>query len=271
MEAVFLGASKGIGYFTVLNLLQNNQNWKATLLLRKPDVFDDNHLIKPFIENGRLRIVQGDATNEDDLKKLFEGKKVDLVMSSIGAAPQFGLSGIKIDQPDLCTRGSIALLHVLENLPQDVPPRVIVCSSMGIGEAHKDMPLAMRLLYSWLFDKPHQDKKSLEYLFHRSAIHLPTQTSPHDIPPESPLSKQAIESTKPDFLPEVIIVRPAFMPTEEPFDAVPGPKDKVGVEEGLSCYTIKRSDVGRFIIEDCLPGEGKDDKWVNKCPVVGYI
>ncbi|WVW84620.1 hypothetical protein I302_106654 [Kwoniella bestiolae CBS 10118] len=269
MEAVFLGASKGIGYFTLLDLLSNNQNWKATVLLRKPDVFKDNHLIQPFIQDGRLRIVQGDATDEGDLKKLFEGRKVNLVMSSIGAAPQFGLSGIKIDQPDLCTRGSIALLHVLERLPQAVPPRVIVCSSMGIGEAHKDMPLAMRLLYSWLLNKPHQDKMSLELLFHRSSIHLSDLTSPHDIPPETLLSKQAIEGTKPNFLPEVIIVRPAFMPTEEPFDAQPGPRDIVGVEEGLRCYTIRRTDVARFVVEECLPGSG-GEKWVNKCPVIGY-
>ncbi|WWC62500.1 uncharacterized protein I303_105096 [Kwoniella dejecticola CBS 10117] len=265
MLAVFLGASKGIGYFTLLNLLQTTSDWSAVLLLRKPDCFDKNDSIRPFVENGRIQIIKGDATNEGDVKKLFQVGQVDLVVSTIGASPSIGLTGIKIDQPDLCTRGSVAMLHVLQELTYQ--PRVIVTSSMGIGEAHKDMPLTMRLLYSWLLDKPHQDKMSLEYLFHRSSKTLANLTSSHDTPPETLLSRTAIESTTPDFLNEVIIVRPAMMPTEEPFDALKTPSKGYRVEEGLRCYTILRSDVGRFISEQCLPGQ---NEWVNKCPVIGY-
>ncbi|WWC70702.1 uncharacterized protein I206_104653 [Kwoniella pini CBS 10737] len=265
MLAVFLGASKGIGYFTLLNLLQTTKDWNTILLLRKPDCFDKNELIKPFIENGRIQIIKGDATNENDVENLFKIGKVDLVISTIGATPSFGITGIKIDQPDLCTKGSIALLHVLQEL--NYQPRVIVTSSMGIGESHKDMPLAMRLLYSWLLEKPHQDKMSLQYLFHKSSKFLPNLNSSKDKPPKSLLSQSNIESIKSNFLNEVIIIRPAFMPTEEPFDALKNPSKGYKVKEDLSCYTILRSDTGRFISEKCLPGQ---NEWVNKCPVIGY-
>ncbi|WWC88732.1 uncharacterized protein L201_003645 [Kwoniella dendrophila CBS 6074] len=268
-QAVFFGASKGIGYFTLLSILENNQDWNTTLLLRKPDCFNDNHLIKPFIDNGRVKIIKGDATNEVDIRKCFDNdnKRVDLVVSSIGAAPSFGLTGIKIDQPELCTKGTLGLLHVLQELKTPLP-RLIIVSSMGIGQAHQDMPLDMRLMYSWLLEKPHEDKKSLEYLIHRSGSGLVEMTSTKDIPSKTILSDSQIQSVKQNFLNEVIIIRPAFMPTEEAFDAKPTQdKSKVRIEEGLKCYTIKRSDVGRFIQEDCI---SPNCKWVNKCPVIGY-
>ena len=47
----------------------------------------DSHF-KEYLEGGRLRIVKGDATKYEDVKKLFEGgKKVDVVISSVGKFP----------------------------------------------------------------------------------------------------------------------------------------------------------------------------------------
>ncbi|WRT67823.1 uncharacterized protein IL334_004797 [Kwoniella shivajii] len=264
MNTVFLGASKGIGYFTLLNLLQNDRSTKAICLLRKPDLFNADARLQPFIEEGRITIVKGDATNEDDIRKLFQGGNVDLVVSSIGGAPKITWTGFSIDQPHLCTHGSIALLHVLQSLNQPTLPRVIVISSMGIGSAHDDMYTSMKLLYHYTLEVPHQDKMSLEYLFHKASVSLPNMVSPRDIPPKTLLSQENIDSIKENFLPEVIIVRPAaFFSSDETM----APKEKVRVEEKLKTYSIKRTEVARFIAEDCIPG---NQTWVNKCPVIGY-
>lgn len=88
-HAVLLGASKGTGYHTLLNLLTPTSGWSATLLLRKPEVIETDSHFKEYLEGGRLRIVKGDATSYDDVKRLFVegGKKVDVVISSVGMSP----------------------------------------------------------------------------------------------------------------------------------------------------------------------------------------
>jgi hypothetical protein len=65
----------------------------------------------------------------------------------------------------------------------------------------------------------------------------------------------------------VIIVRPALMmgsgaPEEEARGA-----DKCIVGERACVWTINRAEVGRFIIEECIPGM---DGWVNKAPTIGW-
>lgn len=65
------------------------------------------------------------------------------------------------------------------------------------------------------------------------------------------------------FLPEVIIVRPAFFTNSEERG-----QDKIKSGESASVYTISRKDVAGFISSQCLPGQGGG--WVNRAPVIGY-
>jgi hypothetical protein len=83
-HAVLLGASKGAGYHALLRLLTPDSTWSATVLLRKPEVIEKDENFAPYINDGRLRIVQGDATNVEDVKKLFKDK-TDVVISTVGA------------------------------------------------------------------------------------------------------------------------------------------------------------------------------------------
>ncbi|WWD18511.1 hypothetical protein CI109_102963 [Kwoniella shandongensis] len=263
MHAVFLGASRGIGLFALLTLLQSSDQgqWTATLLLRKPEAITSDPRFKEYLEKGRVEIVKGDATNEEDVKKLFPvGKKVDLIVSSVGATPSFTWTGLHIDQPKLCMDSTLALLHVLAKLETPLP-RVVAVSSMGIGDNHKVMPYVMQAAYSALLARPHRDKEALEYLLQKASIKLPL---PSHAPDNTFLPESAIASVRDNFLPELIIVRPAALVGD---DAPPKEKEKIKVGEDLSTYTVRRSEVGRFIAEDCVPGK---DEWVNKFPVVGY-
>lgn len=157
-HAVLLGASKGCGYHALIRLLAPPLDWKATILLRKPETIQNDPFLKTCMEEGRLKIVRGDATNYDDVVKLF-GEKVDVVISTIGksslniteqdgsradrqgAAPVLGWRGISIDQPRLCIDAAIVLIKVLQTLP--IQPRVIVTSSMGIGRDHPNLPYVL--------------------------------------------------------------------------------------------------------------------------------
>lgn len=290
MHAVILGASKGCGYHALVRLLAIPE-WTATILLRKPASIEADQNLKGYLTDGRLKIVQGDATRYEDVKSLFD-KKVDVVISTIGrliqrsmrsselmlgASPGFGLRGITNDQPHLCIDGAIALLRVLSEL--ESKPRVIVTSSMGIGKDHANLPFVMRVshlkildtaraddqvLYKTLLDIPHQDKAGLEYLIRLASNTIPTPSS-SDIPPL--LASIDHSQVSKDFLPEVIIVRPAaMMGSGAPSEIARGAEQTI-VGEGATVWTINRAEVGRFIVEECLPG---NEEWVNKAPTIGW-
>ncbi|WVR06386.1 hypothetical protein IAU60_003417 [Kwoniella sp. DSM 27419] len=258
MHAVLLGASKGIGHGVVTSLLGSG-HWEATLLVRKPGLLEQDATLSPYIQSGKLRLVKGDATSEDDVRRCFTAK-VDVVVSSIGSLGSMTLKGIKMDQPDVCTRGAIALLRVLATL-DGTPPRVVVVSSMGMGENHHDMPRTMQYFYSWLLTKPHQDKIAMEYLFQHASSVLSVPTAKSAIPSTSILSQTQVESVKPGFLPEITFVRPAFFGA----DAPPRPVDKLKIGEKVAVYSVRRSEVSRFIVDECVSGKS----WVNRFPVIG--
>ena len=101
------------------------------------------------------------------------------------------------------------------------------------------------------------DKMGLEYVARRSST---TFSTPASIPPIVPST--ALSTIKPDFLPEVIIVQPALLVDGEP-------KGKYrAAEHGSGAYTIRRSDIGGFIAEQCASREEK--QWVGKNVVVAY-
>jgi NAD(P)-dependent dehydrogenase (short-subunit alcohol dehydrogenase family) len=85
-HAVLIGASKGCGYHALLRLLTPTSNWSATVLLRKPEALEQDANFAPYLKDGRLKIVKGDATNVEDVKKLFVDT-VDLVISTVGKYP----------------------------------------------------------------------------------------------------------------------------------------------------------------------------------------
>lgn len=82
-HAVILGASKGTGYHVLLRLLKPDTTWSATILLRKPDVIEKDDNFVPYIKDGRLKVVQGDATKVTDVQEVLQGQ-VDVVISTIG-------------------------------------------------------------------------------------------------------------------------------------------------------------------------------------------
>lgn len=87
MHIALLGASKGIGAHVLRNIL-GETDATVTLLLRKPGVFDNDDLVAPTIKAGRVRVVEGDATKEVDLERVFE-RKVEVVVTSVGERPLF--------------------------------------------------------------------------------------------------------------------------------------------------------------------------------------
>ena len=206
---------------------------------------------------------------------------------AIGAAPVISWKGVSIDQPTLCTDGMATLVKVLGK--QAAPlPRVVALSSMGIGDSHDIMPLTHRVsprhtshhltsrslqsrmgvtdwgqvLYPWVLHAPHADKEGLEYLLFRASNFHATPTT--HVPTDKIISTQAISTVPENILSEIIIVRPAWMVGG---DEPPQPKEMMVSGEQVKTATVRRSEVGRFIVEECMPGS---QTWVNKAPIIGY-
>ena len=85
MHAVILGASSGCANYAAIDLLAANKDNTITVLLRKPDAAEETKL-GPYVDEGRCEVVQGDATKEEDLKKLFV-EMVDVLISGITPPP----------------------------------------------------------------------------------------------------------------------------------------------------------------------------------------
>jgi NAD(P)-dependent dehydrogenase (short-subunit alcohol dehydrogenase family) len=86
MHAVFIGASKGIGYMTLNRYLASDPSATATLVLRKPELAKQDKQLGSYIAAGRVSFVKGDATDLNVVQEAMKGD-VDFVMTSVGELP----------------------------------------------------------------------------------------------------------------------------------------------------------------------------------------
>lgn len=86
MKVFAIGASRNIGYHATVALLK--QGHSVTYLLRRPEVFDADNDIKPFIDSGKVTIAKGDALVVEDVRKAWQvataDGPVDVIIFSVG-------------------------------------------------------------------------------------------------------------------------------------------------------------------------------------------
>ena len=76
MHIALIGASRGIGRSAALELLQEPAN-SVCLLLRKPSSIEGDPDFESATNQGRVRIIKGDANSPEDLRALLNDKKAD--------------------------------------------------------------------------------------------------------------------------------------------------------------------------------------------------
>jgi len=236
--------------------------------LRRPNCFDNDEIMKKHIASGKAVVVQGDATNEDDVRRAWEsaasdGQAVDTCIFTVGALPSesFKLTkGFVLDPPNLCT---LCMINVLANMPRDAPPKLILLSSVGMTKrGHAALPVLLKPLYGFL-RTPHADKVGLEAAAAYAAGWTWTDQPSVGILPEGWKSRLP----EPGFEKHVLIVRAALL-TDGKCKA-----DKLGnaayraSEEELGGYTVSRKDVAHFIVEQALT---EWEKFEGKAINVGY-
>lgn len=170
MHAAIIGGTRGVGRSTALSLLSTSSDNQVTLLARNPENVSSDPEFKPFVDEGRVTILKGDAYEEESLHDLvFRGKSsVDLIFFGLGTAfvirinrhrltvvgatypsgrRQFSIwGGFLLPSPDVCTRAMVSLLRVLAAAKGQNLPRLVVISVIGVGESYYSMPLMHKVM-----------------------------------------------------------------------------------------------------------------------------
>lgn len=87
MKVLAFGASKNVGYYTSTALLKSGHT--VIFQLRNPSSFDQDEEMKPFIQSGSAKVVQGDAMVEQDVRKAWaeataDNIPVDVILFTVG-------------------------------------------------------------------------------------------------------------------------------------------------------------------------------------------
>ncbi len=234
----FAGASGGCGLSALKHTLA--AGYKCIALCRNPSKLTS--ILPPEI-NPNLQVVEGnarDVTAVSQCLKRQDGQLVDYIVFTIGG--KFMVSGMTIDDPDVCKDGIATLLEAIAKLREAGAtgrPYIIAMSSTGLSKFGRDVPLVLAPLYHVALRVPHRDKKIME--------------------------EKLVQSGE-----NFTIVRASLLVDGETDKVVRfGVEDpKTGRESKAIGYTISREDTGKWIAKNIVLE--RDAKFENKIAFITY-
>jgi len=233
----FLGASAGVGLSALKHSLAAGNQCVA--LCRHPSKLTS---IFPQNTTPNLKIIEGNAKDITSVSQCLrhDGRLVDEIIFTIGGILTF--PKLTLDEPGVCANGMSTVLEAIAQLRAggiSGRPSIVACSSTGISDFGRDVPLAMVPLYYFVLKAPGEDKKAME--------------------------KKLEESTE-----EYTVVRMSALTGGETKKVIRvGLEDpKKGREEGVIGYTISREDAGRWIVENLVLE--RDAKYLRKIATITY-
>lgn len=242
----FLGATGGCAFAALVQSLA--AGYKCIALCRDPSRLTAK--LSPE-QQQQVQIRQGNAHDAEVVRSCLvhpsdPSRLVDHVVSSIGNPMTW--EGIIHPDRDVCSKGMVVLLGVIAELrKQGVTgrPRTVAVSSTGLSEIARDVPLAMVPLYRMILAPAHRDKRGMEAALFASG---------EDWTVVRPSALTGGEGGK----------RPVRAGLEDPVART--------VESKAVGYTISREDVGRWVFDNIIDGDKRDDggKWVQRVATVTY-
>lgn len=194
--------------------------------------------------DAHLTVIQGDVHDLQSVSRTLTSRNdrpTDLIVSGIGLPPVFRpnpLSPVTLANPTICQDAIGNILTALRGSP--LPPRekplLVALSSTGISSRRRDLPVAMVPFYHYLGAVPHKDKKVMEDVIVAEMA--------------KPAGERAIEN--------FVIIRPSLLTDGKRLGME---KVRVGEESEEAVkpavgYTISREDVGGWIFEELVNGDG---------------
>lgn len=263
----FFGATGGCANACLTHALKNG--YYAVALARTPSKLT-SQLLSQGLEKERLdaqlRIIQGDATDSQAVKKtILLSQSTDSFASTttvvrkiicgIGGRPSFRMKLffipiLSLDNPRITEESTRALLTALQEIRAEsdlsegegsahTKPVLTAISSTGVtSNGHRnDVPVLLRPLYHILFAKPHADKLRMEELLQQGE------------------SKSLLKP---------IIIKPSLLTGDGSIKNGTSPAAlRVGTEKDPAVgYFVSRADVGKWIFEEVVKKDG--DQWIGK-------
>ncbi|KAI1467935.1 NAD(P)-binding protein [Daldinia caldariorum] len=235
----FFGASTGIGHSALKHSLA--AGYQCIALCRNPSKLT-SVLTRESWPN--LQVVQGNAHDTAAVSrclKASDNKLVDEIVFTIGGKPI--PAKMTIDDPHVCEKGITTVLNAILTLRgQGVVgrPHIIVCSTAGMSEFGRDIPVTYLPLFSLFLKVPGADKRAME---------------------------NKLVASGEDFT----IVRAAmFLNDGETNKQVrAGVEDpQTGIESKAIGYSISREDAGKWIARNLVVE--RNPKYLNKTATIVY-
>ncbi|KAE9395135.1 hypothetical protein BT96DRAFT_958583 [Gymnopus androsaceus JB14] len=224
MNVLAAGASKNIGYYASIRIL--NANCNITFMLRSASVFDSDITIQEM---------RGDAFIKSDVKCAWDEASthgaIDPLLFTVGGVPSFQLTeGFVISPANLVTQSLLST--------------IITISSTGLTRtahdaAHDALSLPLKPLYGYFLAVPHKDKLGAERAIAYCAgwkwdTAVDALTEKEDWPSAGTLKG-------------VLVIRPALL-TDGDCRADSSKNAYRANEEELGGWTILRKDVAHFAV-----------------------
>ncbi|KAL8818965.1 MAG: hypothetical protein Q9223_002506 [Gallowayella weberi] len=212
--------------------------------------------VSQSIIDTHLTIIQGDIRDTKSVVQVLTPRSksdtLQLIISGIGRPPIFSPNPLNptFDDPTVCQDAISTILAALRTLPPSFSKPVLAAlSTTGISSRVRDVPILMIPLYHWLLAVPHKDKLEMEALL-QAEVAKPTQ-----------------ERVIQDF----VVVRPSLLTDGARLGTN---KIRVGEEVGKTAtpavgYTISREDVGGWMFDRLLDGDGKK-RYAGKMVSITY-
>ena len=211
-----------------------------------------------------LTVVQGNIKNEADVRKTLTATNSlpDITLFGVGPAPKFQMSlkmPVTADDPEVCQSGLRTLLSALRSLRSQYPsgkrPLIANISTTGISKT-RDVPLALGPLYHWVLAVPHIDKKEMEHLLVAASREADSPIRGFTIIRPTLLSDGGMRGIE--------NVKAGWVYPDDDEEAASEGEAEEGPHMG---YLISRSDVGNWIYERIINGNGA---WNGKCASLAY-
>ena len=242
----FLGATGGCAFATLTQALAAGHTCIA--LCRDPSKLSAK--LSPE-QQAQIQLRQGNGHDAEAVRSCLvhpsdPTRLVDHIVSGIGNPVTW--DGVLHPDLDVCRKAMAVLLEAIVSLRQEGMtgrPRITAISSTGISDVARDLPIAMIPLYKVVLAPAHRDKRNME---------------------------AALFASDEDWT----IVRASALTSGEGGKRAirAGLEDPVArkVESTAIGYTISREDVGRWIFDNVVEGEKKEDgaKWVKRVATITY-
>lgn len=148
MKIAVFGATGGVGRHVVEQALDAGH--AVTALARNPKKLE--------LADPRLVVVTGDVLDAAKVEETLQG--ADAVVVSLGSTSP---------NPDyIVSQGTQVIVAAMQRLEQ--PQRIVVVSSIGVGDSKDQVPFAFKLLMMSVLRKPMEDKERQEALVKASDL-----------------------------------------------------------------------------------------------------